>query len=181
MMNCFGCRDVFAIEVGDRVDHTGQCQLDFYACGIHLNHVDNSANVGIAFHHWPAELFTPDGWAAADIFWEVPFSSSAEILLDKVMIDSGLFQKHSVFSLGPVTDSFNLLAFGRPMDFVLLFIRNEEFTDDESDLPRWSIATKYETTPTHWLSVTIQREEFKHICTGAHACLSALVSSAPQR
>lgn len=176
MMNHFGRREDFALEVGSTVEN-GHCQLDFYACGIHLNRVDNSADVGSAFHHWPAALFSSDRWTADDSHGEMPFSSGPEMLLAKVMADNDLFQKHLVFNLGPVTDSFSLLAFARPTDFVLLFLRNDGFADDDSDLPKWNRAVHLETTPTHWLSLTIQKEAFECVCTGAYSCLKALAAA----
>ncbi|MDB6005550.1 MAG: hypothetical protein JWR15_2537 [Prosthecobacter sp.] len=176
MMSHFGRREDFAIEVGSTIEH-GDCQLDFYAYGIHLNRVDNAAYVGTALHCWPTALFSSDRWAAADTYSKMPFSSCSKMLLKKVMADNDLFHEHLAFNLGPVTDSFSTLTFGRPTDFVLLFIRNDRFGNDDSDLPKWNRAEHLETTPTHWLSLTIQRKEFEHICSGAYSCLEALCHS----
>ncbi|WP_395736805.1 hypothetical protein [Prosthecobacter sp.] len=40
MMNYFGCRDDFAIEVGGELDFRRQCQVEFYALGIHSHELD---------------------------------------------------------------------------------------------------------------------------------------------
>lgn len=173
-MNSFGCQEDFAIEVGDCVDHTGHCRLDFYACGIHLNQADNSGFLVTVLHHWPRDLFSSEDWTHADIYWEVPFSTQPEVLLEKVVADHALFRKHTAFGLGPVTDSFSLLVFARPTDFVLLLIRNDGFGCKEGDLSNWKGVKLENAATTHWQSVVLARQEFKHICESAHACLSAL-------
>jgi hypothetical protein len=150
--------------------------LDFYARGIHINRADNLACVSTALHHWPAHWFSNDEWAAAEIFWEVPFSTRPEILIERVLADKELYHRHLGFQLGPVTDSFSLLAFGRPSDFVLIFIRNDHFGEDDSDLPQWNRMGFGDSEPTHWLSVTVQRREFRHLCSEAQACLADLFS-----
>jgi|GEM_PF-5585641 len=174
MMTRFGSRDYFAIEVGSTMKGR-HCQLDFYAYGIHLNRVDNAAFVGAAYHAWPTALFSSDRWAMADTYWKMPFSTCSKMLLEKVMADHDLYHEHLAFNLGPVTDSFSTLAFGRPTDFVLLFIRNDRFGNDESDLPKWNRAANRGKASMHWLSLTIPREDFKHISTGAYSCLAALI------
>lgn len=182
MMNYFGCRDDFAIEVGDQLDHTGHCQLDFYAKGIHLNRVDNQAYLNTAVPHWPEWWFWTEEWHAADIYWEVPFSTSPLDLLRKVMTEREYFHRHRGFDIGPVADSFTLLGFGRPTDFVLLIIRNDDWSDgDDHDLPAWNVLPLPDTDepPIHWLSLTLPRQEFKHICTSAHACLAELHAKIP--
>lgn len=176
MMTRFGSREYFAIEVGSTMKGR-HCQLDFYAYGIHLNRLDNAAYVGAAYSHWPTALFSSDRWAVAHTYWKMPFSSCSKMLLEKVMADNDMFHEHLAFNLGPMTDSFCTLAFGRPTDFVLLFIRNDGWPDDPSDLPKWNRATHRGKAPTHWLSLTIPREEFKHISTGAYNCLKTLVES----
>jgi hypothetical protein len=173
-MNYFGCRDDFAVEVGSSIDHSDHCQLDFYARGIHLNRPDNQAYVGCALHSWPR--FDLDPWARTDIFWELPLSTPTESLFQRVMADDTLYQRHLCFGLGPVTDSFSMLAFGRPTDFVLMFIRNDQFTSDDSDVPQWNCWTSEDATPVHWLHLAIRREEFLQICTDAYSCLSSLYS-----
>ncbi len=177
-MNYFGCRDDFAIEVGSELDFGGQCRLGFYAFGIHLNRADTWGNLGIAFYGWPTGLFSTDHWSATDIYWEMPFSSSAEQLLERVLADHEMHHRHLTFQLGPVTDSFSMLVFGRPTDFVLLLIRNDHFQDDDDDLPQWNHMVHDGTESIHWLSLTMPRGEFKDICTRAHACVGTLMPAA---
>ncbi|MGV3659270.1 MAG: hypothetical protein ACO1TE_03775 [Prosthecobacter sp.] len=179
-MNHFGCRDDFAIEVGDQLDPTGHCLLDIYAKGIRLTRLDNRAYVGIAHHHWPRRLFSTEEWNATDIYWDVPFSTSPEELLKKVLVENEYFQRHLTFDIGSLAIPFTVLAFGRPADFVLLIVRNDPcFVDDDSDLPAWNALPQADEAPIHWLSLTLPRQEFEHICMGAYACLTELHSKIP--
>lgn len=183
-MNYFGNRDDFAIEIGDSMDASGHCQLDFYAHGIHLNSEDNQAYVPLAISAWPHwEKATTLGTA---IYWELPFSAKAKELLVRVMADNNLFQAHNIFDIGPVSDSFSMLAFKRPSDYVLIFIRNDGWGEGPLDLTHWNVLSKTchhktavdpEKDPTiHWLSVTLPSTEFEHLCAASHAAIELLYS-----
>jgi hypothetical protein len=110
-------------------------------------------------------------WHATGVYWEVPFSAPVEVLLERVLEDNELYHKHLYFQFGPVTDSFSFLVFARPDDFVLLFLRNNHYGQNDDELPRWN---RYEIAgeePEYWISVTIPRVEFWTICMEAGTCL----------
>lgn len=179
-MNYFGSRDDFAIEIGDSMDASEHCQLDFYAHRIHLNSEDNRACVPQSIGAWPHwEKGSTIGTA---IYWELPFSATTEELLVKVMADYNLFQSHHIFNIGPVSDSFSMLAFKRPSDYVLIFIRNDGWGEGPLDLTQWKVLNKacdHEkgADPTvHWLSVTLTSTEFEYLCTASHAAMKLLYS-----
>jgi hypothetical protein len=184
-MNYFGNRDDFAIEIGESMDASEHCRLDFYVHGIHLNREDNQAHVPSAISGWPHwEEGTTLG---TEIFWELPFSAKTEELLERVMVDNGLFQSHQVFALGPVSDSFSMLAFRRPSDYILIFIRNDGWDQGSLDLAAWNVSGKtwcHETCldqakdpVTHWLSVTVPSIEFEHLCESAYGAIKLLYSN----
>jgi hypothetical protein len=160
-MPAFGSRDQFAIEVGDFVDGTGHCQLDFYFCGLHLNQVDGLAYLRSAIHSWPAQ------WLPETSLNHVAVGNS-ETDLKNLLADDGLYQRHLIFRLGPVTDSFSMLLFPIPAGFRILTLRNDGFGEDQSDLAQWN-SSDIESShlPTHWLSLNISREEFRAVCSSA--------------
>lgn len=182
-MKAFGNRATFAIEVGGACDASDHTRLDFYTHGIHLNRLDNAGYVGACLHYWPV-WDAEECKNAGSIYAEVPLSASPEALLAHIMADGDLWGRHLTFSLGPVTDSFGVLAFIRATDVVLIFTRNDGWGDDPSDLPFWNVSDQVgwwqgedmpDSSPIlHWLSVTLPKEEFIHICASAHQALLAV-------
>lgn len=184
-MNYFGNRDDFAIEIGESMDASEHFQLDFYVHGMHLNLEDNQAHVPLAISGWPH--WGKGTTLGTAIYWELPFSAKAEQLLERVMADTELFQSHQIFALGPVSDSFSMLAFKRPSDYVLIFIRNERWGKGSQDLTQWNVLSKTrhhesdldpaKDTFIHWLSVTLPSTEFEHLCISSSAAIKLLYSN----
>ena len=186
-MKFFGCRASFAIEVGDTSDRSNHTQLDFYTHDIHLNRLDNAGYVGACLCAWPT-WDTEADQIETSIYAELPFSASPEALLSHLMSDGELWGRHATFRLGPVTDSFSILAFSRPNDYVLIFIRTDGWGgDDLSDIELWNVSNDVgwwhtaqmaaEIPILHWLSVTIPKQEFISICSSAYTALAASQSS----
>lgn len=182
-MKYFGCRASFAIEVGDACDQSDHTRLDFYTHDIHLNRIDNRGYVGACLRAWPS-WSSDENQAGTNIYRELPFSTKPDALLSYIMIDGDLWQSHATFRLGPVTDSFDMLVFNRPSDFVLIFIRTDGWGgDDLSDIGAWNVSNqlgwwhrdmKLGSPPVlHWLSVTIPKQKFIHICSSAYDALAA--------
>jgi hypothetical protein len=184
-MKYFGCRDDFSIELGSSIDSSGNCQLDFYARGVCLTRPDNPACADIALCGWPKRWFDSDYLSPADIYWEVPFSAPPKVLMDRIGANQALRFKHRGFELGPVTDSFSVLAFARPEDFVLIIFCYDFNGNDGTDLSDWELAAIGEegdaATTVRWTSLTMGREEFRYICREAYECLAGLVAGEENR
>lgn len=166
-LDAFGERDVFAIEVG-RVVENEHCQLDFYLRDFHLNAPDNTAYLGVAVWNWPTldRYFT-------EIYWDLPMSSGPETLLRQLEEEPVYRESHSVFSLGPVTDSFRLYAFNWA-GWVLLVAEVNEGFGERDPSEAWSALELASEGCVRWLSVSLLWEHFQEICRRARTCLAKL-------